>query len=97
MPEGVVRTDLNKTGTDYLHGFPVTEPLNFGQPITEPHSFGATITPNVTTNTNGNPVTEPKNFGNMIGASGSTSGFELEDGSGVILLESGDILLLEVQ
>ena len=27
----------------------------------------------------------------------STSGFELEDGSGVILLESGDILLLEIQ
>lgn len=25
------------------------------------------------------------------------SGFELEDGSGVILLESGDVLLLEVQ
>ncbi len=27
----------------------------------------------------------------------SSSGFELEDGSGVILLESGDILLLENQ
>lgn len=27
----------------------------------------------------------------------TTSGFELEDGSGVILLESGDKLLLEVQ
>lgn len=29
--------------------------------------------------------------------SGGTSGFLLENGSGVILLESGDILLLEVQ
>jgi len=31
------------------------------------------------------------------GGGGTTSGFELEDGSGVILLESGDILLLENQ
>ena len=34
----------------------------------------------------------------VLGGGGtSTSGFELEDGSGVLLLEDGTILLLEVQ
>jgi hypothetical protein len=92
---------LNRTG-DWRNGFPVVEPLVFGNPITEPKNFG-------------NPVTLPKNFGNPVTWTVSpvhfcnviggvippppplTSGFELEDGSGVILLESGDILLLEAQ
>jgi hypothetical protein len=33
----------------------------------------------------------------VIAAGGGASGFELEDGSGVLLLENGDILLLENQ
>jgi hypothetical protein len=55
-----------------------------GFPITLPHNFG-------------NLITEPHNFGNIIGGT-TTSGFELEDGSGVILLEDGtSVLLLEIQ
>jgi hypothetical protein len=53
MPRGLVRTDLNNTGTDYLHGNPVTEPVVFGTPVTIPHDFG-------------NDVTLPKNFGNVV-------------------------------
>jgi hypothetical protein len=44
---------LNNTGTDYLHGNPVTEPVVFGTPVTIPHDFG-------------NDVTLPKNFGNAV-------------------------------
>ena len=99
---------LNRTG-GYLRGFPVVEPLVFGTVINiATHNFGNLVTLPVAY---GNPVIEPKNFGNPVPlypttyVAGSTppsppssaSGFELEDGSGIILLEDGDVLLLEQQ
>lgn len=100
MPLGLNRTDLNTTGITYKDGFPVTEPLEFGTPITEPHEFGSPVTTPIDV---GNPVTwptpDPAHFGNIFNGvvPPIVSGFELEDGSGVILLEDGSILLLEVQ
>ena len=52
---------------------------------------------------NGFLITLPHNFGNNVTLSNTTtagttpSGFQLEDGSGVILLEDGTVLLLEAQ
>lgn len=53
MPKGLVRTDLNSTGTTYKNGTPITEPHEFGTPVTLPKSFGTA-------------VTLPKNFGNVV-------------------------------
>jgi len=101
MPEGIVRTDLNKTGTSYEDGSPVTLPKNFGNIVNwtpSPAHFGNPV-PATDPTFNSNPVTwlpNPAHFGNIIGAT-TSSGFELEDASGVILLEDGTILLLEIQ
>jgi hypothetical protein len=100
MPLGTEcnRTDLNKTGISYKDGFPVVEPLEFGTPVNLPHDFGNDI-PSSGTNENAVtwPTPDPEHFGNVFNLGPLvTSGFELEDSSGVILLESGDILLLEV-
>lgn len=99
MPRGLNRTDLNTTGVTYKDGTPVTVPKNFGTPIdTTTHNFGNPVT---LPKDFGNPVTWAPNsnhFGNIIGGNpAATSGFLLEDSSGVILLEDGSILLLEVQ
>jgi len=69
MPRGLNRTDLNTTDTNYLHGNPVVEPVNFGQPVTLPKNFGNSVT---LPKNFGNPVTwvpSPAHFGNIIGAS----------------------------
>jgi hypothetical protein len=97
---------LNRTGS-YLHGFPITLPHTFGNPVTvtdtnhiEPQPMpvgtGNILTLPVIF---GSPVNLPHQFGNPIPyvPPSSASGFELENGSGVILLENGDILLLEIQ
>lgn len=96
MPRG-----LNRSG-DFRNGTPITIPHQFGNSVTLPKNFGNPVT---LPKNFGNPVTwlpSPAHFGNIIGGivpppPPTTSGFELEDGSGVILLESGDILLLESQ
>ncbi len=96
MPLGLNQTDLNASGTSYKDGTPITTPHEFGNAITTPHNFGNPIP---TSGTEQNLVTwapSPSHFGNIIGGN-STSGFLLEDASGVILLEDGSILLLEVQ
>jgi len=99
---------LNRSG-DFANGFPITLPHDFGNPVTvaanefesepQPAPIG---TGNIVTLpiVFGNAVTLPKNFGNLIPWQPPTppySGFELEDDSGVILLEDGDVLLLENQ
>lgn len=99
MPLGLNRTDLNSTGNSYANGSPITLPHNFGNPVTAvPVNNGNPIP---TSGTEQNQVTwtlSPSHFGNIIGGGGGNpSGFELEDGSGVLLLETGDILLLEQQ
>jgi hypothetical protein len=69
MPRGLNRTDLNTTGTNYLHGNSVVEPVIFGQPVTLPKNFGNSVT---LPKNFGNPVTwapSPAHFGNIIGAS----------------------------
>ena len=97
MPEGLVRTDLNKTGTTFNNGIPVTEPLNFGTPITLPHNFGIAL-PVSDPTFDSNPVTwtvSPAHFGNNFAPAGDflvqengTSLFVLETGTGDILLET---------
>ena len=110
MPLGLNRTDLNTTGINYLHGFKITLPHNFGNLVTW-KPFPAYF---------GNPVLLPLDFGNVVNwrvepyqyygnlhfgnyigytpvPPSSVSGIELEDGSGLIVLENGDIILLEVQ
>jgi len=99
MPLGLNRTDLNTTGTSYRNGSPVTLPKSFGNPVTLPKNFG---NPVELPKDFGNPVNwatpDPTHFGNLIGGGGAgSSGFELEDISGLILLEDGNILLLENQ
>jgi hypothetical protein len=100
MPLGTEcnRTDLNKTGISYKDGDPITIPHEFGTPVNLPHDFGNDIP---SSGTNENDVTwlpSSEHFGNVFNLGPLvTSGFELEDSSGVILLESGDILLLEIQ
>lgn len=64
MPEGIVRTDLNESGTSYKNGFPVIGPISYGNEVTEPKSFGATIPPTAAT-AHSNPVTLPRDFGNQ--------------------------------
>jgi hypothetical protein len=98
MPLGTEcnRTDLNKTGISYKDGSPITEPHEFGTPVTLPHDFGNDIP---SSGTNENDVTWLPNsahFGN-VNPNVTYSGFELEDGSGILLLENGDVLLLELQ
>jgi hypothetical protein len=78
MPEGLVRTDLNKTGTTYKNGTPITLPHDFGNDVTwaTPNAahFGNPI-PATDPTFNSNPVTwstpDPAHFGNEIGGSGS--------------------------
>lgn len=68
MPEGLVRTDLNKTGTDYRKGTPVVLPHEYGNVVIEPKSFGNPVPP-VDPSFNSNPVTWPPSsdhFGNNI-------------------------------
>jgi len=68
MPRGLNRTDLNTTDTNYLHGNPVVEPVNFGQPVTLPKNFGNSVT---LPKNFGNPATwapSPAHFGNILGA-----------------------------
>lgn len=115
MPCGLVRTDLNTTGINYLHGFRinllthifgntvnwVVRPSHFGNPVLLPMTFGNVV----------NWIVEPDetmgylHFGNYLGGEipppniivSTYSGIELEDGSGLIVLEDGSIILLEVQ
>jgi hypothetical protein len=68
MPEGIVRTDLNQTGTTYKDGTPVTEPHEFNTPVTLPLNVGNPVPPTDPT-LNSNPVTwkpDPAKFGNEI-------------------------------
>jgi hypothetical protein len=97
MPLGLNRTDLNSSGTSYKNGTPVTTPHNFGNPVTEPVDFGNDIPSDGKEQNKVTWVPSPAHFGNIIGGSGGASGFELESGAGVILLENGSILLLEIQ
>jgi len=110
VPRGLNRTDLNKTGISYLHGFPITYlPIDgYAYPGTQidylpvdGYAFPGNL---VTWEPNpaffGNPVTwatpNPAHFGNIFGQSfgdfllqeDGVSLFELEDGSGYILLEN---------
>jgi hypothetical protein len=64
MPDGIVRTDLNSSGTSYKNGFPVTGPISYGNEVTEPHNFGCTIPPTFATS-HSSPMTLPHNFGNQ--------------------------------
>lgn len=101
MPLGLNRTDLNKTGTSYRNGTPIDLSTHkFGNVIDwspSPAHFGNPIPSD---GNNQNVVDwspDPAHFGNIVGGGGgTTNGFELEDGSGVILLEDGSILLQEV-
>lgn len=87
MPCGLVRSG------DYRKGDPITLPHVFGTSVNSYEPFGNDVT---LPKNFGNPITLPMNFGNIIG--GGTSGFELEDNSGVIVLEDGtSVLLLEAQ
>jgi hypothetical protein len=88
---------LNRTG-GYLRGFPVIEPLVFGNVINiATHNFGNLVTLPVAY---GNPVIEPKNYGNPVPlypttyVAGGTppSPPSSEDD---ILLEDGDSIELE--
>lgn len=105
MPEGAVRKDLNKTGVSYRGGNPIPPGAasDNSNPVTwvkSPAHFGNPEPP-VDATFASNPVTwvkSPTHFGNTIGGSfSSASGFLLENGTGVVLLEDGSILLLEVQ
>jgi len=64
MPRGLVRTDLNTTGTTLRHGIPVVAPVNFGTAVTLPKNVG-----NAMPFDTGNPVTWapiPNHFGNTV-------------------------------
>ena len=64
MPEGLNRTDLNSTHTNYRLGIPVTLPHSFGTAVNlATKNFGNPVTLPVTY---GNPVTLPHDFGNDI-------------------------------
>lgn len=68
MPKGIVRTDLNKTGTSYRDGIPITLPHTFGTAITLPKTFGI-VEPVVDQTLVVNAVTwapSPNHFGNTI-------------------------------
>jgi len=101
MPLGLNRTDLNTTGINYLHGFPINlsthvwgnvvnwipSPSYFGNIVLLPLNFGNLVTW---------ATPNPSHFGNILGQSfgdflvqeDGTSLFVLEDGSGDILLEN---------
>jgi hypothetical protein len=67
MPDSVVRTDLNTTGTSYKNGTPVTLPKNFGTAVTLPKNFGNPV-PATSATFDSNPVTwqpDPAHFGNI--------------------------------
>ncbi len=70
MPEGLVRTDANKTGTTFRDGTPVTLPVNFGTDVNLPHEFGIPL-PVSDPTFNSNPVDwqtpDPAHFGNIVG------------------------------
>jgi hypothetical protein len=101
---------LNRSG-GYLRGFPITLPHSFGTAITEPHDFGNDVVEPHDFGNDVTWTPSPSHFGNPVPlypttyVAGSTppsppssaNGFELEDGSGIILLEDGDVLLLEQQ
>lgn len=97
MSLGLNRTDLNKTGTSYKNGTPITLPHDFGNDVTPPVDFGNDIPSSGTNQNVVNWVPSPAHFGNSFNPAPSASGFLLEDSSGVLLLEDGSILLLEVQ
>lgn len=102
MPLGINRTDLNTTGITYKDGFPITLPHDFGNPVDwltpDPTHFGNPIpSDGKNINTVDWPTPNPAHFGNIFGAAPSgnflelesgSGGFELEDGSGLILLET---------
>jgi hypothetical protein len=95
MPLGIVRTDLNDTGTSYRNGTPVTFPIAFGTVVVLPLTFGTVISLPIDY---GNDVTwspSASYFGSIIGGGSSGGGFELEDSSGVILAEDGSIIIQE--
>jgi len=104
MPRGLNRSDPNAGGQTYRNGSPLdTTTHNFGNPVThgnDPTQFGNVMLDGNDPTQFGNLVTwptpDPAHFGNDASLT-PDSGFELENSSGVILLENGDILLLEVQ
>ena len=69
MPIGKNNTDLNKTGTSYKDGTPITIPHEFDTPVTLPKDFGNDIPVSDSTK-NSNPVTwstpDPAHFGNKL-------------------------------
>lgn len=102
MPTGLNRTDLNITGINYLHGFPITylpidgiaQPGNEVDWLPSPSYFGNLITwlPVDGYAYPGNLVTwatpNPAHFGNIFG--GPIGGNLLqEDGVSLFLLEDG--------
>ncbi len=92
MPRGINRTDLNKTGTSYRNGTPITLPHEFGNAVILPKDFGNKPPQDAP----GNPVILPKDFGNQIRPSGPASSYLLQaDGVSHFLLAntSGAIVL----
>lgn len=104
MPEGLVRTDANNAGVTYRNGNPVppASPSDNSNPVNwlpSPAHFGNPV-PATDPTFNSNPVTwqtpNPAHFGNLVTPSVVSNAllFEngdfilLEDGSGIILLES---------
>lgn|SRR6266496_749038 len=99
MPRGLVRSGNFNAGNP----IPPSDPAFNSNPVTwtpSPTHFGNPVTQGNSPTQFGNPVTwptpDPAHFGNIIGSS-ITSGillengidfFELEDSSGVILLET---------
>jgi hypothetical protein len=68
MPKGIVRTDLNQTGTTFKDGTPVTLPKEFGTEVELPLDLGNAV-PAAASTDNNNPVDwEPAVdlFGNAI-------------------------------
>ena len=73
MPDGLVRTDLNKTGTSFRQGTPITLPHSDGITINTPVDFG-NDTPVSDPTLNSNPVTwvpSSAHFGNVITPAGA--------------------------
>src|ERR1700675_77571 len=89
MPLGLVRTDLNKTGTSFRKGNPVTLPKNFGNPVTwAPASshFGNPV-PASDATFDSNPVTwapSPAHFGNTIGPQSPPATFAVQGAADVV-------------
>lgn len=107
MPCGLVRTDLNLTGINFLRGTPLVLPPNFeadNEPafpgnivdwLPNPAHFGNPVPPS-DPSFNSNPVTwanNPAHFGNIIG--GALEDFLLlVDGTPILLVDGSDILLV---